>query len=303
MTASAPVTNFLSPSYVNDLERFMLLRRSIRRFASTPVHHVVAVPAKDMRVFEARLRDDQGVTVVPQQQFVSSIYYAAAWAGWLRRALGPYGWRLTRPQYAGRPGWIIQQIVKLSTPEIFGNERAVIVDSDLVFVRPFGNADFSPSRSGRLLLRVEPDTESAMHREHMRTARQLLALPPGADEHHYMAFPNIWYGDWVRALRAAIEMSSGKPWQQALFDTPTFSEYLLYGVFVEETLRPAEMQVRRRPFHVGIWNQADLAAFLQEPVGYLRARGNHPLALVVQSNLNMPVGAYEGAVEQLIARA
>ena len=116
-----------------------------------------------------------------------------------------------------------------------------------------------------------------------------------------MAWPAIWHGDWVRALRNAIEDASGKPWQTALFDTPIFSEYQLYGVFVEEAMEPTELQVRRTPLHAGLWQRSDVAAFLRQPVAYVDSLAGKPLTLVVQSNLNIPVHEYERAVGTLLS--
>lgn len=294
--------HFLTPSYRGDLDRFLLLRRSIRRFALDAVEHVVAVPRADIARFCERLAGDEGVRVVAQQDVVSPQFYARAWVPAVRRMLGPHAWRIDRSRYAGRPGWIVQQIVKLSAPEFFGDGAVCMVDSDLLFVRPFSRADLLPDGPVRLLLRVEPADESAMHRDHMRDARRLLGLPPGPTDHHYMASPAVFYGEWVRQLRARLELVHSKPWQRVLREAETLSEYLLYGVFVEEILQPAALQVRRTPFHVGVWSQADAARLVSEPIGFVHNAPNAPLSMVFQSNLGLGVAEYLEAVEKLLAR-
>lgn len=293
--------HFLTPSYRGDLDRFLLLRRSIRRFALDAVEHVVAVPRADIARFCERLAGDEGVRVVAQQDVVSPQFYARAWVPAVRRMLGPHAWRIDRSRYAGRPGWIVQQIVKLSAPEFFGDGAVCMVDSDLLFVRPFSRADLLPDGPVRLLLRVEPADESAMHRDHMRDARRLLGLPPGPTDHHYMAYPAVFYGEWVRQLRARLELVHSKPWQRVLREAETLSEYLLYGVFVEEILQPAALQVRRTPFHVGVWSPDDASRLASDPVGYVRGAPNAPMSMVFQSNLGLAVEEYREAVESLLA--
>jgi len=66
---------FLSPSYGPDLERFLLLRESIRRFCQTPTTHLVIVPSRDIAQFNARTRDDAAVTVLMQEDYVDPIFY------------------------------------------------------------------------------------------------------------------------------------------------------------------------------------------------------------------------------------
>jgi hypothetical protein len=279
----------------------VLCRRSIRRYAIDLVEHTVAVPAADVALFRDRLAGDPGVRVVAQQEVVSAQFYPRPWVPAVKKLLGRHVWRLDGTRYVGRPGWIVQQIVKLSAPEICGSGPVCLVDSDLVFVRTFGRHDLLPGDAQRVLVREDPAEESAMHRAHMENSRLLLGLPPGPTEHHYMAYPAVFYGDWVLQLRARLEQVHGKPWQQVLREAETLSEYLLYGVFVEEILQPANMQLRRVPSHVGVWNAPDVALFARDPVGFVRSAPADPITLVVQSTLGLPAPEYQRAIEALLA--
>ena len=291
---------FFSPSYRNDLERFVLLRKSIQRFAQCPILHVVAVPRRDVSAFAARLEGDEGVRIVPQETLVATSFYSPLWFRVVRRMLGKYAWRFADSKYAGRAGWIIQQIVKLSVPEVFGRGTVAILDSDLVFVRKFSVDDIVPANRTPILLRREPKSESGRHRAHMTRAREILKIAPGSTEHHYMAYPAIWHVDWVKSLRTHIERVYDKPWQQVLFEAKRFSEYQLYGIFVDEILKPEDLVHRTIPFEIGVWDRADFDAFMSGTRSPAQSGTLEPLTLVVQSNIGVSVSEYADAIEDFI---
>ncbi len=290
---------FLTPSYRGDLDRFILLRRTVERFARCRVEHVAAVPRQDMALFRDALQHDTGVRVVAQQDFVAPIFYAPAWSRFLQEKLGRRAWRLTQTRFGGRPGWIVQQIVKLSAPEVFADGPVCVVDSDLLFIREFDVADLFPASGARVLMRLEPEKESAKHRNYMRKSRELLKLAPGSEDHHFMAYPAIWYMDWVRQLRDELERQHRKPWQQVLYDSGFFSEYLLYGVYLDEVLQPPDLEQRKAPLHVGIWDRDGFDRFMRSPRQILDSypAGKAPLTLVVQSNIGMGPKSYANTIE------
>ena len=288
---------FFTPSYRGDIERFVLLRESIRRFYHGAAHHIVAVPREDVALFKKVLEGDN-VEIVKQNNFVASYFYPRKWYPLLKRAIPNQIWRFEA--YAGRLGWIIQQIVKLSLPEIVHDRAIAILDSDIVFIRTFDNSDLGVVSDKRILVRDEPTTESGKHRKYMEKARSLLGLSPGSTEHHYMAYPAIWYTDWVKELRKYIESIHEKPWQRVLYEANTISEYQLYGVFIEEILKPFNLRIRLKPFHYGIWDHNDFKRFmLGELVINERDFHNKPLCVVLQSNLKMPVDESRKRIESL----
>ena len=46
--AEPAALQFFTPSWAGDLDRFVLLRQTVNRFARCPVQHVVAVPRRDV---------------------------------------------------------------------------------------------------------------------------------------------------------------------------------------------------------------------------------------------------------------
>ena len=298
------VLHFFTPSYAGDLDRFVLLRQTVNRFARCPVQHVVAVPRCDVPAFR---RDSDDMTrVIAQEDFVDPYFYAPAWSGYLQRMLGERAWRLTKSRFGGRPGWIVQQIVKLSVPEIFSDGAVCIVDSDLLFIREFDRDDLLPASGGRVLMRLEPKETAARHPHYMRKARELLKLPLASEDHHFMGYPAIWYVDWVRALRDELERChGGQRWQKVLYDAGFFSEYLMYGVYLDEILRPTGLQQRLVPFHVGVWDRAGFDLFMKDPKAIINGfpADQRPLSLVVQSNIGLGPAAYANVVQDALLDA
>jgi hypothetical protein len=289
---------FFSPSYAGDLDRLEFLRRSIRHFQPTAIPHIVAVPAQDIHAFRTRLRDDRSVEIIAQQDVVPSYFYPKAWYRALARVAPTQMWRFKAS--AGRPGWIVQQIVKLSIPSLVDSGPVAMVDSDLFFIRPFDFSEFGLGSHSRLLLRNEPTIESARHRLYMSTARTVLNLPEGSTDHHYMACPAIWYPDWVRGVQVRLEAVHGMAWQRALFEAKTISEYQIYGIFVEEILRPTNLSVRLQPFHHGVWDAKDFEDFLQGKLPSEGPQRDKPLTIVVQSNLGISLHNYIAVAERYL---
>jgi hypothetical protein len=290
--AEATKMTFFTPSYRGDLERFALLRESIKRFYCGSARHVVAVPKEDVSLFR-RVAGD--VEIVSQNDFVEPYFYPTKWYLLIKKAFTSQVWRFQA--YAGRSGWIIQQIVKMNLPDIVGDGVVALMDSDLVFIRSFHDSDFDVGGDKRLLLRDEPTTESGKHREYMITARRILGLPDGCTDHHYIAHPTIWYPDWAMKLRKHIENVHGKPWQMVLFEASALSEYCLYGLFVEEILKPTDLKIRLEPFHYSIWDQRSYDRLVSGE--FMTAENTKTICAVIQSNLQIPVDHYRASLKAL----
>ncbi len=288
---------FFTPSYRPDLERLVWMRRSIERFFDGHGRHVVAVPNADLRAFRSTLPFSD-VELVTQESLVEPYYYPTAWYRAVRTIAPNQAWRFAA--HAGKPGWFVQQIAKIASRLYAGQDPIVFIDSDVFFYRHFDLDSLGLSDSGRCLVRIVPEQEGAKHRHHVENARRLLGLPPGPTDVVYMACPAIWYGDWVDQLLAFLERRVGKPWQRVLFEAGfPISEYTIYGVFLDEILRPAGLVVRDKPFNLIAWDAASL-----ETLKWQALRGQLPtdrLAVTVQSNMGIDVAAYEEIFRRLLA--
>jgi hypothetical protein len=96
-------------------------------------------------------------------------------------------------------------------------------------------------------------------------------------------------------MRRHLEKINRKPWQKVLYEAGSISEYSLYGIFLEEVLKPENLLINKEPFNFIIWDRASF-----EDLIYKRfSLEEKYLCITVQSNLGVPVGEYVNAVKSL----
>lgn len=283
---------FFTKTYREDAERFLLLRKSIKRLYKGEARHFVIVPRHDLPIFKKITRGDD-IELLCENRYVLPKYYPKKWYEVLKKVAPGQAWRFS--SHAGRPGWIVQQIVKLNLPEIVPEGPVAIIDSDAFFLRPVEDHDLIGSEGKRVLVRIEPKTESGKHRKHIENARKILCLPPGTTEHHYMGNPAILYPDWIKELRNYLELKHKTNWQEVLYEANTFSEYSIYGIFIEEVLKPQDLAIRQTPFHYSIWDQQSYMHFISDGWN----PGDNRICAKIQSNLGISPSEYTKRIENL----
>lgn len=288
---------FFTPSYAGDLDRFILLRKSMERFYRGNARHVVAVPKEDLRLFKRNAPNDGDIEYVTQNELVDKAFFPPWWYRQAKQHFPSQAWRLDR--FKGRSGWIIQIMTKLSIPSVIQTGVVALLDSDLVFVRDFENADMGDPERQQVLVRIVAQTESGKQRHHVEKSRSVFGISPGSTEHHYMSSPNIWYPEWVKALHVYLEERYSDRWQHVLFQAGHISAYTLYGIFVEEVLKPSQLVLRDRQFHRIVWDMASYHHFLSDPSPV----NDDTLCIVIQSNLGIGVEEYSRHIEALWRQA
>ncbi len=289
---------FFTPSYAPDIDRAVWLRKSIERFYDGPSQHIFAVPHKDKKLFAHKL-GNTGIDYVSQEDMVDPMFYP----GLIYKIIGKIAksqlWRFA--SHEGRPGWIIQQIVKLSCAKHIHNGPVIFLDSDVFFFKPFNLATLKLDQANRTLIRITPETESAKHRKRIERARNFLSLDAGPTEHNYMGSPVIWYADWCKQLQQYIEKTHNKPWQHALFDARFISEYSLYGIFVEEVLKPSNLAINDVPYYHIVWDEESFHGF----ESYFSPDNPHmdsKICTILQSNMGIDPAKYEHLLYSVINR-
>lgn len=132
----------------------------------------------------------------------------------------------------------MQQLVKLQAAAHIPADRLLLVDSDVRFVRRVTQETFL--REGRTCFyRKEAGVDGRLPRHLVwhDVARRLLGLPadrpPLPD---YVSALNVWDRRTVLALQERIQRTTGRPWLEAVAAQLHFSEFILYGVFVDKIL-------------------------------------------------------------------
>ncbi len=259
-------------SFAPDAQRCRRLCRSVDRFVPETVEHCLIVPRRDYSLFadlnKGRRRVRTTEDVVPggfRQLPVSSSWWSS-----------PCGWPVR--------GWIMQQITKLSANHAMTAELILFADSDLTFIRPFEESMFY--RKGRLRLhRIPGAGDGGEHLRWHHRAGILLDEAPRYFGSDYVGQLITWRRSHLIALKAHIERAHGIPWHQPVSQSLKFSEYILYGAYVEHVLdgqSNGHFYCAEDPCHC-CWFSDDA-----ERLGNGSAVINpHAQAILLQSNLGM----------------
>lgn len=280
----------LTVSHARDLDRCLLLAESVDRFVSSEISHTVVVSRRDHARFAAAL---------PSRTRLAVIEPAWPWPivelPRVRLWLSPLGHALPVR------GWILQQLIKLSAPELVDADLFVFTDSDVTFVRPLTPAHLVDSDGRALFVRCPEWGQSGRHRAWQREASRLLGLPDAYSGADYVGNLVPWRRDVLLGLRARVESTTGRPWRRALANTLDLSEYVLYGVYVDRVLGGASAagHVASDAFLChALWEGPADANALAAHAASLRP--DH-VAVLVQSRLGVELARYDAWVRDLWA--
>lgn len=247
---------FVTPTFLPDLKRCETLVRSLDLFAPD-VRHYLIVDSFEMAAFRylesARtiLLTAEDVIGIPQ----------------LRVPLGQNFWLHWRT--LPMRGWIRQQLLKMAATSTLEHDVLVCIDSDVAFVRPF-----SPDlllKDGKIGL-LDVGYSDDMVEEWTGRAEGLLGLPRGsATRRGHVGHLISWSGEHMRGLQRRVESVTGLPWQIAIGRCRTFSEYILYGVYLREVVgypnslhAPTDLALVRQPWHHDLSTSEGLRRFIEE---------------------------------------
>jgi Family of unknown function (DUF6492) len=246
---------FVTPSYGPDFERCALLVESLNHFAHAFTHYLI-VDAPDVPQFRAlasgrtRIIDSREVM---DPRFVRLPLRGGTWCNWR-----------TLPMR----GWISQQIRKLAAPRIAQEDTLVMIDSDTAFVR-----QFSPDHvleGGKVGL-LDVDYCADMVPKWTGVAESLLELKQAVPLRGHVGHLIAWDRAHLCGLQAHIETATGLPWQVAIGRKPTFSEYILYGVYIRAVVgyaasrhAPTARPLIKQPWAYDLRSDAGRKAYFSE---------------------------------------
>jgi hypothetical protein len=242
----------VTPSYAPDIELLSCLRESMECLASTDLRHLVVVPARDLRLFRQRFDSPSCEVVSVDDVLPRTVRALPIVNAWVNRH---HPWPPLR-------GWIMQQLVKLAVADHLVTDAMLLADSDVAFVRPVSAETFIHDGVVRFY-RVPGAVDGRLprHLTWHQVARELLGLPAVATlpVPDYISAMNPWDRRVVMALRSRVEEVSGQAWAQAIGRRVHFSEFILYGVFVDEAWPDGHPAESADPLCHAYWDTTPLS--------------------------------------------
>jgi hypothetical protein len=279
----------LTKTYAPDLELFEDLHASIAKFTDDEVIHRVVVDDADKGLFE-RFRSDR-CQILGVRETIPKTFVKVPTKNLMINLRHP--WPPVR-------GWILQQLVKLSMAERSDADIVLLMDSDVVLTKPV-DASLFQTDDKLNFSRIEGAVHEGMRRHILwhEAAREMLGLsndvsPPLND---YVDAFNIWSPDIVRALCSRISEKSGKAWQTAFAANLHVSEFILYGVFVDEVLRASApvCAVNRMRCH-NYWGELPLD--LDAALSFVGRARDDDIALMISAKSRTELSIRRQAIAQ-----
>ena len=282
----------LTPTYGRDLELCTLLCESVDRHVTSYAKHYLLVPDCDLPLF-AHLASERRI-VLPASTFLPD---------WLRplpriiqRKRRQFWWSLRAKPVSG---WHVQQFLKIAATITLPYQRYCILDSDVVFFRDFDLSRYEYPHPIPLLNMVnEVTSDQPRHSRWVETSHQLLGLPtPPLPASDFIGHIIFWDKQTTRALASRIEAVSKLDWIEALCRTREFSEYMLYGFFVQNDAASAarHTQAASTPC-VSYWDQPTLSK--DELNQLLRRADRDDVAFSIASFSGTPVNTIRAAIAE-----
>lgn len=279
----------ITPSYAPDFELCRDLNRSVLRWTDPGVVHHIITPSRDRPLFAplagARTRLWTVSDFLPRRMI--PLPSANFWLN-LRRPFPPVR------------GWVQQQVVKMQAATRIDADLLVLADSDVLFVQPITTETFRIDGRPRFYrLDSEVDERLPRHLTWHAVARRLLGLapadpPPLPD---YISAFNVWDRSTVRAMTERVERATGRHFVDAVAGELHVSEFILYGVFVDEVLGADEVAPTDDMLCHSYWDERPLDAV--QAARFVRDRPADHVALMISAKSRTPLEVRRAAVAGL----
>lgn len=280
----------ITPSFAPDAELFGELHRSVLEHTSADTIHHVIVPAAHKSVFKKfanpRLRIWTHPQLIPRRYF---------------RLPTPGGmWINTSRPWPPIRGWVMQQAVKIAATGMVEADAVMIADSDVVLVRPTSVQNFSTD--GKLCLYRDEDAVHPGLDRHIRwhqVARELLGLPdaPPPPLPDYVSPLNFWDPSVVRKMQERIADVTGMNWMEAFNRQLHVSEFILYGVFVDEVLDASSRPPSNTTVCHNSWERTPMAH--DEALEFADRIDPNAVAMMISSHSNTPMDIRRAAEKRM----
>ena len=153
-------------------------------------------------------------------------------------------------------------------------------------------------RNGVVRFYRKPDEIDERLPRHMiwhRVARALLGLPPAEPPYtDYISSLLAWDPAIVRQMLARVTATTGRPWTTAIARQLHFSEWTLYGVFVDDVIgAPANSFASDDPLCLAYWDTTPLNQ--DGAVDFLRGVRPTDVAAMISAKSRTPLAVRRAA--------
>jgi Family of unknown function (DUF6492) len=293
---AGPGIAFITPSYAGDIERCRLLCDSMDRMAECDFRHYVLVADHDLPMFQP--------LAGPRRDVVPDSALLPPWLTARRRpfAADRWIWTSLMPPVWPMSGWHVQQLRKMLIARHIEQDVLVMADSDSVFVRPFGESAFMREGLVRFYVQengITADHDPYRHGTWVRQAAEVLGLPPPAlPAHDYINNLVTWRRDLALAMLERIEAVSSRDVAAAMGRSRSFSEYLIYGAYVDGLADRSGHFADEEPLSLTYWSGEALTP--QTLRAFTAGLSERQIAVCIQSFTGTPT---EVLRDQLMERA
>ncbi len=278
-----PKTVFITISYAPDFHRCKRLCESFDQFVEGYEHHIFC-PKDHLYLFKDLAAPHRKIStyqdILPGRYW--KIPFTKKW--WLD------------PSFFPVRGWILQQLLKIASADKTSFEDIYFLDSDIIFFKKFDPEKIVSEGKTRLYTLKTP-APSDLHAKWQMFAESSLGLPNEKFHTDYIGPVLSWKSANVKAMIKRIESVTKKPWYIALGHTFTFSEYLLYGNFVERILKEDSGHTAQTfPLCWNIWGKEELLAAKENSINM----PDEICTILIQSNLQIDINEEKILLDKLV---
>jgi hypothetical protein len=275
----------ITKSFAPDFELCADLHQSVLDYSPDSVHHHIIVPGPDLKLF--------GRLAGPRTHIRCETDLLPRW--FVPVPFTNVAVNLGRPFPPVR-GWILQQVVKLAAVAASKDDVVLVADSDVKFVRPITVETFVQDSVVRFYRKPRAiDEQLPRHLAWHRAARTLLGLPPAeAPYADYISAMLACDPAMVRRMLARVTAVLGHPWTTAIAGHLHFSEWTLYGVFIDDVIgAPANSFSSDDPLCSAYWDETPLNR--DGAIDFLRGVRPTDVAAMISAKSRTPLAVRRAA--------
>lgn len=221
-------TTLITPTYLPDIERFSILRESIKRFYPS-ANHLTIIDYRHASEFRDRFGSESGLTLVSSKEILprNLVRQIQFRNGFLWRGVERVAWKLWLESNSIR-GWKIQQLAKIHALAEISTENGVFLDSDVFICREVSDSTFTKDSSTIILESKARNAEDysldvatyILLKERLHTITELK---------NFIHVGATFKKRSAKTLLAIANAKNNGKFEQAFLEQPLPSEYNMLG--------------------------------------------------------------------------